>query len=157
MKPTFFTLSHIRTWSLTTLLQVCMEDGEKYLLHSLAPHGALRSCSPSLDFSFPSGKIMERLPHVTLMPTPTTVPRAASPLLHVPSAGHWRLAVCTCCGHPCWVAPWGPSPAQMLAGFLHPCCSLPRAAISPSVRSTPLLSSALQALTQGLQRELLWS
>lgn len=113
---------------------------------------------PLCDLSFLSDKIMERLPHSALMPTLTAVPKASGP---TPACSQ-DLTDQPCCMDSLR-SPWlggskglihsteaGRLPAPLLLSA-QGCPSVPPAS------SPPLLSSVLQALTQELQRELLWS
>ena len=102
-----------------------------------------------MGFSFPSDKIMERLPRLACVLTPHRGPRGSKP---APACsqhlGGQHLVACTRCGHP---AGWLPGAHPQLRCWQAACTPLPapRAACSLSAGSPPCLSP-LQAPTPAI-------
>lgn len=135
-----------------------MEGGEKYQLHSLAPSGTLSSCSPSVVYLLFLIKLWNTFLTVPSCPFSQLAQGQQALLLHVPRASWASHAAWTRRGHPSWVAPRGSYTVQPLAGFLHPCRSLPRAAhqCRLSVTAPPLFcfAGSLPGVAEGTALEL---
>lgn len=113
---------------------------------------------PLRGLSFVSDKIMEHLSHSALMPTHShSWPRAAGP---TPACSQGLMGQPCCLDSlrsPQLVAPRGTHTASLQQASCTPAALCPGLLIRVGCQSRPLLSSALQALSPEVQRELLGS